>query len=144
MPFRTVGRYMTTAHICTCASGASVRDAVQLMSAKDIGCVLVLEGERLIGILSEGDVLKRVVSPGRDPGATLVGEVMTRDPDTVRPDQPVNDAIRMMDEFGYRHLPVLEHGRICGVLTMKDCELDDLAAMAHELAVRNVFAERAW
>jgi CBS domain-containing protein len=144
MPHRTVGRYMTTASLCTCSADISVRDAVRLMSAKDIGCLLGVEGERLIGILSEGDVLKRVVSPGHDAGALRVAEVMTRDPDTIRPNQPVNDAIRMMDEFGYRHLPVIEHGRVCGVLTMKDCELDDLAAMAHELAIRNVFAERAW
>lgn len=144
MPHRSVGNYMTTAHLYSCAPDASVRAAVQIMSAKDIGCVLVIESEELVGILSEGDVLKRVIAPGHDANVLKVQDVMTRNPDTVRPKQSVNDAIRMMDEFGYRHLPVVDEGRVCGVMTMKDCELDDLAAMAHELSVRQTFAERAW
>jgi CBS domain-containing protein len=135
---------MTTAHLYSCAPDTTVRAAVQTMSARDIGCVLVVEDEQLVGILSEGDVLKRVIAPGHDADRLSVRDVMTRTPDTVRPQQSVNDAIRMMNEFGYRHLPVVDEGRICGVMTMKDCELDDLAAMANELVMRQTFAERAW
>jgi len=144
MPHRSVGKYMTTAHLYSCAPDTTVRAAVQVMSARDLGCVLVVENEQLVGILSEGDVLKRVIAPGHDADALRVRDVMTQKPDTVRPQQSVNDAIRMMDEFGYRHLPVVEDGRLCGLMTMQDCELDDLAAMANELAIRQTFAERAW
>jgi predicted transcriptional regulator len=74
----------------------------------------------------------------------LLIEVMTTDPDTIRPHEPVDEAIRRMDEYGYRHLPVVEGGAVIGMVALRDCSIEDLAAMLAELETRRVVAERAW
>ena len=124
--------------------GASVRAACCLMAEHQCGSVLVTERGRLLGIFTEGDLIRRVLAPGRDPNLTLLVEVMTTDPDTIRPREPVAEAIRRMDEFGYRHLPVVEGGKVVGVVALRDCSIEDLAAMHAELETRRVVAERAW
>ncbi|MGH6944075.1 MAG: CBS domain-containing protein [Geminicoccaceae bacterium] len=135
---------MTSRGICGCSPASSVRDAILVMAERDCGCVLVTEAGRLVGIFTEGDALKRVVAGGLDPDRSRLCDVMTRDPDTIGPHESVDEVIRRMDEFGYRHLPVLEAGRIVGVLSLRDCSIEDLAAMHGELEYRRAFAERAW
>src|SRR3712207_2519216 len=82
--------------------------------ARDVGAVLVLEGERLAGILTERDVL-RAVARGLDE-STIVADHMTRDPDTIEPDQTTSEAATLMIHGGFRHLPVMEGGQVVGVL----------------------------
>lgn len=144
MRHRTVREIMTKSGIKAQAPGATVREASRVMTAHNIGSVLVIDGDRLVGIFTERDALRRVLGRDLDPDLTPLAEVMTRDPDTIGPDDSVCDAIRRMDEFGYRHLPVVERGRIVGLLSTRDCPFDELAAMAAELEDRHAIAERAW
>jgi len=141
---RTVRQIMTRVGICQQPPSASVRDACRLMAEHRCGSVLVVDGGRLLGIFTGGDALERVFACGRDPDLTLLAEVMTREPDTIGPNQRVEDAIRRMDEFGYRHLPVVDGREVVGVLSVRDLSIEDLAAMHAELESRRTIAERAW
>ena len=140
----SVREIMTSDGLCEAAPSASVRAACCLMAEHQCGSVLVTERGRLLGIFTGGDLIRRVLAPGRDPNRTLVGEVMTTDPDTIRPQDPVAEVIRRMDECGYRHLPVVDGARAVGVVALRDCSIEDLAAMHAELETRRIVAERAW
>jgi CBS domain-containing protein len=139
-----VREIMSDGALCQAPPGTSVREACRLMAEHQCGSILVTERGRLLGIFTQGDLVRRVLAPGRDPNLTLLVEVMTADPDTIRPREGVDEAIRRMDEFGYRHLPVVEGGAVVGVVALRDCSIEDLAAMHAELETRRVVAERAW
>jgi CBS domain-containing protein len=97
----------------------TVAEAVALMRRERVGCLLVCEGRRVIGILTERDLMSRVLAEGK-PLDTPVRQCMTADPVSVHPKDPVSVAVRRMDEGGYRHLPVLdEHGSPVGILSVK-------------------------
>lgn len=101
------------------APGQAVADALALMRQNEVGCILVCEDERLVGIFTERDLLRRVLAGGK-PLTTAVSDCMTPNPVTVRAKEPVGAAIRRMEEGGYRHLPVIdEAGRPSGVLSVK-------------------------
>jgi CBS domain-containing protein len=106
--------------------------------------ILVCDGEQLRGIFTERDLLMRVVAAGRDPAATRLAEVMTADPDTIEGSAPVAEAIRQMDEFSYRHMPVIENGRVIGVISWRDLPYEDRARVQPELKQRHGLAERMW
>ena len=140
----TVREIMTDGAICQATPGTSVRAACCLMVQHQCGSVLVVERDRLLGIFTQGDLVRRVLAAGLDPNLTLLVEVMTKEPDTIRPRDTVDEAIRRMDEYGYRHLPVVERGAVVGMVALSDCSIEDLAAMHAELETRRVVAERAW
>ena len=144
MRHRTVRDVMSCAELCQQPPGASVRIACQLMAEHRCGSVLVIDCDRLVGIFTGRDAVERVFAQGRDPDLTFLAEVMTAQPDTIGPNERVEDAIRRMDEFGYRHLPVVEDERAVGVLSVRDLPIEDLAAMHAELESRRVIAEHAW
>ena len=139
-----VREIMTDGAICEAPPGTSVREACRLMAEHQCGSVLVTERGRLLGIFTQGDLVRRVLAPGRDPNLTLLVEVMTAEPDTIRPRETVDEAIRRMDEYGYRHLPVVDADAVIGMVALRDCSIEDLAAMHAELETRRVVAERAW
>ena len=96
-----------------------VVEAVALMRRHRVGCLLVCQGERLVGIFTERDLTRRVLAAGTSL-ASPVGLFMTPDPVTVGPTQPINLALKLMEEGGYRHLPVVDAvGRPVGVLSIK-------------------------
>ena len=99
---------------------ATVFEAVQKMVAARIGAVLVVEGENLVGIFSERDVLVRVVSLHRDPMTTPVAHVMTLDPVTIDASTTVEEVLDQHSGKEFRHLPVLEDGRLVGVVSVRD------------------------
>ena len=111
----------------------SVSEAVRLMKDNEVGAVLVLQDDRLVGIFTERDAVYRVMAPGRDPTATTLGEVMTRDPKTVAPDETFGYALLLMHEHGFRHAPVVQDGRPVGVVSARlalDPELEEFTAEA--------------
>jgi CBS domain-containing protein len=109
-------RDLMTADPVTVPLGTSVQDAATLMADKHISCVLVVEGEKLVGLLTTGDITGRVVSAGRDPGVP-VDEVMTRDPMAFAPDASGFDAMLAMSTNGIGHLPIAEDGKPVGIIT---------------------------
>lgn len=93
-------------------------DAVALMRARGVGCVLICAEGRLVGIFTERDLLRRVLAAGR-PMTIPLHECMTPNPVTVQPKDPINTAVRLMEEGGYRHLPVVDAGKPVGILSVK-------------------------
>jgi CBS domain-containing protein len=108
---------------------ATVLEASKLMAARKIGAVLIGQGQNLAGIFTERDIAFKIVAGGRDPAQTRLSEVMTARPTTISPDQTAFDALQMMSKGGYRHLPVLEDGKLIGMVSIRDI----YAAMLHEL-----------
>ena len=88
----------------------TVQQAAKRMAEACCSSILICDGDRLRGIFTERDLLVRVVAAGLDPSTTPLGQVMTADPDTIEGSAPVIEAIRRMDEFSYRHMPVVERG----------------------------------
>jgi CBS domain-containing protein len=123
---------------------STVHAAARLMAENGCGSILVMEGERLLGIFTERDLLTRVAAAEKSLERTHLREVMTRNPDTVRADEPVKEAIRKMDEFSYRYLPVLEDGRVIGVISTRHLPFGEVLAMQWELDERHAVAERLW
>ena len=106
--------------IVAVAPDASVTYAVCLMNHHGIGAVLVMQDGQLTGILSERDVLRRVIEPGLDPRITRVSEVQTTQPRTISADERATRALDVMVEGHFRHLPVIADGSVNGALSMSD------------------------
>jgi CBS domain-containing protein len=108
-------------------------DAALVMRREDIGDVLVCEeGDRLLGIVTDRDIVVRALAEGRDPAETRVAEVCSRDLVTIEPGDSVGGAVRLMREKAIRRIPVTEDGRVVGVLTIGDIavERDSRTALA--------------
>ncbi len=104
----------------TVAPQMTVSAAVELINAKKIGSVLVMDGSKLLGIFTERDVLRRVVGERRNPDTTRVADVMTRDLVVMRPTATVQDAMTVVSERRCRHLPVVDEGKVLGVISAGD------------------------
>jgi CBS domain-containing protein len=98
----------------------SVFDAVAEMNRHRIGAIVILDGARLVGIFTERDVLRRVVGAGLDPRGALVADVMTANVITIGPDATLDETTTIFTEKRCRHLPVVEHGRLVGLISIGD------------------------
>jgi CBS domain-containing protein len=98
----------------------SVAVAVALMNEHGIGAVLVVDDSRLAGILTERDVLRRLIATGRGAATIAAQEIMTTNPETVSPRDLATEALERMTRGGFRHLPVVDHGELRGILSMRD------------------------
>jgi len=119
--------------LLTAPPGTTVSDAAKLMAKKNVGAVMVVEDERLVGIFTERDAVFRVIAKGRDTRTTLLAEVMTASPQTVDPDKSFGYALLMMHENGFRHVPVIENGKPIGIVSSRnalDPEMEDFVAEA--------------
>ncbi len=99
---------------------ATVRDALTLMATREVGALLVMEGSKLTGIISERDYARKVILMGRTSKDTSVGEIMSTDLTTVRPEQTVTDCMELMTNRRIRHLPVLDGDKVVGVISIGD------------------------
>jgi CBS domain-containing protein len=107
--------------------GTTIGEAARIMKVHRVGCVLVEEQGRLIGIFTERDILTKLVGTGYDPAAVSVDGVMTRSPETLTPEDPIAFALHRMSVGGFRHIPLVDaSGRPVGILSVKDI-LDYLA-----------------
>jgi CBS domain-containing protein len=100
---------------------ASVREAAARMRDREVGAVLVAEGDaRLVGIFTGRDAVSRVLAEGRDPAATPLAEVMTYNPDAMTPNHTAIEALRLMQDARCRHLPIVDRGRVVGIVSRGD------------------------
>jgi CBS domain-containing protein len=122
MPERTVLQSMRQRHVLSLAPTASVHDAACAMTRANCGSVLIMDSSGAIqGIVTERDLMTRVLAKGLDANTTLVPQVMTRSPQCVGPETKVADAVLVMIERGFRHLPVVDAGgRVLGVFSARD------------------------
>jgi CBS domain-containing protein len=106
----------------------TVRRASKLMAGRQVGAILVVEDERLLGIFTERDAVFRVVACGLEPDATPLADVMTAAPHTVSPRQSFGYAMLIMHQHGIRHLPVVDDGKLVGIVSSRnalDPELEE-------------------
>ncbi len=109
-----------TGEVQTVTPEMTVSAAVELINARKIGSVLVMDGGRLVGIFTERDVLRRVVGERRDADRTRVAEVMTRELVVMKPTSTVGDAMAVVAERRCRHLPIVEGGKVVGLVSAGD------------------------
>lgn len=100
--------------------GAPMIDAIRLMAEQRVGALLVMNGESLVGIISERDYARKIILQGRSSSTTAVGEVMTADLRTVRMDDSAEHCMALVTDQRIRHLPVVEHGKVMGVVSIGD------------------------
>ena len=102
------------------APGTPVLDAIRTMAERHVGALLVMEGEKLSGIVSERDYARKVILMGRSSADTPVREIMTAAVITVQPETPVEACMQIMTECRVRHLPVIEGGHVVGMVSIGD------------------------
>lgn len=102
------------------APEATVLEAARAMNAHNVGSLLVVDGDKPVGIFSERDLMRRVVVAGKDPAKVKVREVMSREVWVVEPDTRVKEAMAIMTERRCRHLPVVEKGKVVGLISIGD------------------------
>jgi CBS domain-containing protein len=122
MPERTISQAMPQRHLVSLGPEASVYEAACVMTRANCGSVLVIDSSnQLLGILTERDLMTRVMAKAVDPTRTTIAKVMTPHPRCVQPELRVSDAILIMIERGFRHLPVVaDNGKILGVFSARD------------------------
>lgn len=117
--------------LLTAAPETTVSQAARLMAKKNVGAIMVVEDERLVGIFTERDAVFRVIARGRDTLTTRLADVMTTAPHTVDPDKSFGYALLMMHENGFRHVPVIENGKPIGIVSSRhalDPEMEEFVS----------------
>jgi len=120
---RTVEEIMTR-DPRTVEIGDSLVDAARAMREGDIGNVIVTDGGRVAGIVTDRDIVVRAIAEGREPGSTTVGDVCSSDPHTLEPGESVEAAAQVMGENRIRRLPVVRGGALVGVVSLGDLAQD--------------------
>jgi CBS domain-containing protein len=114
----------------TLPPNTTVREACRCMRDRGVGAILVTEGDRrLVGIFTGRDAVHRVLAEGKSAARTTLAEVMTRDPDTMPPGKTAIEALRLMEDRRYRHVPIVDGGKVVGIVSRFDfsgIELDRL------------------
>ncbi len=121
----------------------TVFEAARYMGERNIGAVCILEGDRLLGIISERDIMNRVVGAGLDPRTTRVNQVMSAKPVTVEADESYANCIKLMQKGKFRHLPVLEGKRLLGLISFRDLLQVDVEEKREEIEMMRAYIQQA-
>jgi CBS domain-containing protein len=130
---RTLRQVVQRLNLISAEPEATVFDVALAMSEARIGAIPIIEGERLVGIFSERDLMTRVVVAGRPVHGTRVSEVMTHEVLTAGLDDSVERCLQKMQRAGCRHLPVVHDGRVIAMLSMRDLLRDELEEQGEEI-----------
>ena len=136
---KTIGSLVADRDIYHLSADLSVREASRYMTERRVGAASVLEGSRLVGILSERDIMARVVAKGLDPDRTRVGDVMTRALVVANVSDTHEDGLRKMKQAGCRHLPVVADDRLVGMVAQRDLLQIDLTEKDEEIRWLNAY-----
>jgi CBS domain-containing protein len=123
----------------TVSAEDTVQSAVLYMTSRNIGAVTVVDGNRVVGLFSERDLMKRVVAEGRDPASVCVREVMTTDLTIASPGESYEEGLRKMQQARCRHLPILENNCFVGLISLRDLLLVDADEKAEEIRMLNTY-----
>jgi len=132
MFYQTVRTLMDPRKLILVPGSMTVREAAKLMKSKRYGAVLVTKGDDLLGIFTERDAIFRVIAVGLDPETTPLVDVMTKEPKTITPDKTFGHAMLMMHEGGFRHVPVVEDGKLVGMVSSRNALDPDLEEFVFE------------
>ncbi len=136
---KTIGTLVAGREVYHVRVEHTVRDAARYMSERRVGAVAVLQGDRLTGVLSERDIMSRVVARSLDPDAVMVGEIMTRDLVVASASDSNEDGVRKMKQAGCRHLPVIQGDRFLGMVSLRDLLQVDLSEKDEEIRLLNAY-----
>ena len=139
---RPVGEVMQRSKALKATPATLVSKAARMMAAKNAGAVMVVVGGRLVGICTERDIVFRVVGAGLDAAATRLSDVMTPAPHTIEPDKPFGHALLVMQENGFRHLPVVQNGKPVGIVSSRSAMDPQLEEFVFEEHRRKHFEQR--
>jgi CBS domain-containing protein len=141
MPHRPIRQIIANGKLVTAGEHTTVAEAARLMNQEKVGAVLVVHHDHLTGIFTERDAITRVMAEGLDPAHTRLAKVMTRDPQTIPPERPFAHALITMHEHGFRHMPVVDRGRLLGMVSLRDALPPELDELRHDLLEREHIAE---
>jgi CBS domain-containing protein len=136
---KTVGALVAGREVYHVRVEQTVREAARYMADRRVGAVAVLQGDRLAGILSERDIMSRVVARGLDPDQAKVGETMSRDLVVADAGESHDDGVRKMKQAGCRHLPVIQADRFLGMVSLRDLLQVDLSEKDEEIRLLNAY-----
>jgi CBS domain-containing protein len=142
LPYKTLKQILAAKPfaVLSVAPDTTVFSALKIMAAKNLGFLVVLEREKLVGVVSERDYARKVVLEGKASADTPVREIMTEKVVSVTVDQTVPQCMALMDKGGFRHLPVVEGNKVIGVLSIRDL-LKEVVSH-HERLIRDLERER--
>ena len=118
-PFKSCGEAVEAGGVHTLDPASTVQDAALSLSKSRQGCIPIVKGALLVGVISESDIVSKVVACGLDPQKELVENHMTINPHTVQHDQPVEQALLVMNDYGCRHVPVMLGDSVMGFISAK-------------------------
>ena len=133
MSERTIRSIIEGQELITATVTTTVMEAAQVMRAANVGAIMVLDAERLVGVFTERDALFRIVAQGLDARTTTVAEVMTRNPQTISPDCHFVQALHLMHDGRFRHVPVVENEALVGVVSARDALGPELESFVYDL-----------
>ena len=110
----------------------TVLEAARYMMEHNVGALPVMRNGELAGIISERDIMNRVVAVGRTPGTTVVSEVMTANPRAVAADESIEECLFIMREFGFRHLPIVDGKQLKGLVSLRDVLMHQAAEIERQ------------
>ena len=125
--------------VVTTVATEMVVSAARLMNDRGIGGLVVMDGATLVGIFTERDVMRRVVAERRDPATTTLGEVMSSPTVHCAPDATLDECRALMTERRIRHLPVVEHDTLCGIITSGDILAYQIAEQQDTIQYLNAY-----
>ncbi len=117
---RVVPNVVSNQNLLTLPMTATVEQAAVHMAERRVRSVLVVDSDKLVGIFTGTDLIERVIAVGKGPQATLLADVMSTSPETIAPDRPAIEALRVMQAGGFRHLPVVHENKLVAVLSRRD------------------------
>jgi CBS domain-containing protein len=113
-------RDVMTANPTSCQPSTTIVEAAKVMAQEDVGPVPIVEGGRVVGLVTDRDLVVRVLAEGRDPNSTTIGEIASADLVTVEPDTNLDEALTLMGQNQVRRLPVVEGGQLVGIVAQAD------------------------
>jgi len=142
VPFRTLTQMLDAkaTGVYSVAPADTAHAALVAMAERRVGFLVVLEGDKLAGVLSERDYTRKLIPSGRSALEARVADLMTREVISVTPADRFRDCVKLMDAHGIRHLPVVDGGRVLGVISVRDLLRE--AVSHHEKVMREVERER--
>ena len=127
--------------VISASKDISIKEAARTLTKHEIGSLIIVEDEKIVGVITESDIIRKVVATGLDPSVTLVEEMMTKDVITIDADAELNDACQTMVDHKIKRLPVLDGGQLVGIITTTDI-ISVEPKLIEELGKIMLFSER--
>ena len=134
-----VGQVMGRERLIVAGSLTTVGDAARLMARSQVGALVIVEANAVVGIFSERDAVYRVLAAGREPQVTRLADVMTPNPVTVEPDRSYGHALLRMQQRGFRHMPVVDGGLAVGIVCARNVFDPEMEEFVSETLRRESF-----